>query len=443
MKKVFLIFVFFLSICLGFYIHLNKTVSIIGNKDKAVFIRKNNIGLQLFRNGKPFYIKGAGGQPYLNELSNAGGNTLRLYDTIQLSETLDKAQDLNLAVIVDIPLARPRASYNPYLKDCFNLKLKNDVRQLVRRYSNHPALLFWNLGNEIRFPLVLEKNEFIRTFNELIDIIHEEDPNHLVGTSVSGTSKKQTLGLHMHAPNLDIIGLNVFGNLKDVKSLERLTSLFFTSKPYYFTEWGIHGPWEEERSKWNVLLELNSTEKAQVIKNRYEDFIKPDETTLGSIVFYWGSKIEGTPTWFNIFDSIGRKSESYYTLKSIWGGKSESKFHPTKIEKFELDGRIAQEKNPLIFQPNQIKQAQIFIDKNIDSTIQFDWKIHKEAWGNQRWSKSSVLNKVLDSLNTNSSNILTFIVPNEEGPYRLFVNIYDKHNNFSTANIPFYVLEIK
>ena len=98
-----IIFIFFVG-AIFVYMHQGKDYPI--TNAKTVHIIKEQNSFQLIRNGKPFYIKGASGKSYIKELSEAGGNTLRLYDTINLQKILDEATKYNIAVIVDIPLPR-------------------------------------------------------------------------------------------------------------------------------------------------------------------------------------------------------------------------------------------------------------------------------------------------------------------------------------------------
>lgn len=78
-----------------------------GNNLPKVYIKETDGKFELIRNGKPFYIKGGAAQAeYLEELKEAGGNTARIYDTTNLASTLDRAQELGLAVVVDIPLPK-------------------------------------------------------------------------------------------------------------------------------------------------------------------------------------------------------------------------------------------------------------------------------------------------------------------------------------------------
>ncbi|HUH45681.1 MAG TPA: hypothetical protein VLZ54_00905, partial [Arenibacter sp.] len=165
-----------LTIVIYLYTH-SGTKSI--DKTKTVYVSKDENGYTLYRNGTPFRIQGASGNNYLNTLADIGANTIRIYDSIS-EALLDRAHQNNLAVIIDIPLPKYTRDYNYYENGKNTLQLKDSIKTLVNKYKDHPALLFWNLGNELDYPLVLRKNSFINTFNELIDMIHVEDPDHPV-----------------------------------------------------------------------------------------------------------------------------------------------------------------------------------------------------------------------------------------------------------------------
>ncbi len=160
------------------------------NEAGSVHIKNEGGSFQLYRNGQPFYIKGAAGISHFEELANTGGNTIRVYDTLDLAEVLDEADKNGLAVIVDIPLPQYNEQFPAYNDKKKNDERKAKVKKLVQRFRDHPALLIWNLGNELHYPLRLVPNNFIDTFNALIEIIHTEDPNHLVSTTVCGSIKK-------------------------------------------------------------------------------------------------------------------------------------------------------------------------------------------------------------------------------------------------------------
>ena len=60
----------------------------------------------------------------------------------------------------------------------------------------------------------------------------------------------------------------------------------------------------------------------------------------------------------------------------------------------------------------------------------------------RHWTKIHT-KKILDCFDKDDGNKLTFRTPAIEGPYRIFVFIYDQKGNFATTNTPFYVLNNK
>ena len=47
--------------------------------DLGTYIVKTNTGYELIRNGENYYVKGAGGYQYLNQLKEIGGNSIRTW----------------------------------------------------------------------------------------------------------------------------------------------------------------------------------------------------------------------------------------------------------------------------------------------------------------------------------------------------------------------------
>ena len=404
---------------------------------KTVYISKDQNGFHLYRNGTPFRIRGAAGNDYLNSLAEIGANTIRIYDSIN-EAILDRAHQNNLAVIIDIALPKYTREYNFYEERENILKLKDSVKILVNKYKDHPALLFWNLGNELDYPLVLRKNSFINTFNELIDIIHTEDPDHPVGTSLI-PSRTQTLSLHFHSPQLDLIGFNAFGNLQMIKPLMKKIALATNVLPYYISEYGTNGPWEETRTTWMVPIEQTSTKKSEQHLDLYNLYIRSDKESLGDLAFFWGQKQEHTHTWFSIFDDQGRKTQVYYSLKSLWGLPINENDLPPQINYMLINNQGAYDN--LIYSTSEIKTAQIILESKIDTTYQFKWEVFHEGWNYNQTERENRPIRLPINIIDKKDNSLTFSVPDKEGPYRIFGYVYDGKGNFATTNIPFYILK--
>jgi hypothetical protein len=437
------------------YLHGERVV----DESSTVFIKKTENGFQLFRNGNSFYILGAGGNSYLKELADIGGNTIRVYDTINVGNILDDAQKNNLAVIVDIPLPKYTSSYNSYLDSSYNKVLKQRVTVLVKKYSNHPALLMWNLGNELHYPIFLVKSKilnyindslyfqeanFIKSFNELIDIIHVNDRNHPVCTTlIASGNNKEIETIYLNSPKLDLVSINLFGRLKDYNFNNLKLKFLFGSRPYYISEWGSDGHWESETTSWKAPIEPTSEKKAEQIRTRYNIInARKDNTCLGNLIFFWGYKQEITHTWFSIFDDHGNKSQSYYELQNLWKNSSENKKLAPKIRYMLINNLGARDQ--LIYKPHEIKQAEVFLDGEIDSTLNYKWEIYEENWNykgaNDKQKKAKIISDCFEKVNGHQA---IFKTPEIEGPYRIFAYVYDHQGNFATTNTPFYVLNTK
>lgn len=399
----------------------------------TVYVRETHNGYELVRNHKPFIIKGAAGNSHLKELKEAGGNTIRLYDTINLLGNLDAAHKAGLAVIVDIPLPKFGDGSRFYESDLTPAKKK--ISALVSKFKDHPALLYWNVGNELYYPTFYKSTSFFDSFNSLVDLVKEEDPNHPVSTAIIGGNRRRLASVALRSPGLDFISINSFGNLTNLK--ERMEPIaFIWNGPYVISEWGVNGPWEEESTTWKAPIEHTSSKKAEILEERYNSPVMQDPKSLGNVVFFWGNKQERTNTWFSIFSKAGQKSESYYTLNNLWT-KNNSNYKGPKVNYALLNGRGAPEN--IILSSGEKSKAQVLLHNTEKDSFQYEWKIQKEAWADIE--KEEPAEEGLIDENTGQKVIFT--VPKKEGPYRLYVYVTDHENNFSTTNIPFYVLNRK
>jgi len=57
---------------------------------------------QLLRGGKPFYVKGAGGDVFMDKTLAAGGNSVRLWGAENAQAVLDEAQKRGLTVMLGL-----------------------------------------------------------------------------------------------------------------------------------------------------------------------------------------------------------------------------------------------------------------------------------------------------------------------------------------------------
>lgn len=405
------------------------------NQSPTVYAEQTETGYRLIRNGEAFYIKGgAASSEYLKELKEAGANTARIYDTINLNETLDRAEDLGLAVVVDIPM--PKFVNDPEFyenQELFEL-MKDRVERVVQKHKDHPALLYWNLGNELYYPYFYKITDFYSNFNILIDLIHDIDPNHPISTTTIGANKLRVLSIHRKSPKLDFISFNSFGTLSRFSEKLRPIAAIW-SGPHVITEWGVNGPWEAQLTEWDAKIEETSTKKAEQIKQRYHDYIKPlrSNNSFGSFVFYWGQKNEVTPTWYSLFGDNGEKTQAVFELTKIWSNNKLT-YEGPELDYILLNDQGALES--IILSPQTEVKAEVIIPESKIQNLVYHWEIRHESWYEMH---ESILAE--DVHFQKKGHKVIFTSPKNEGPYRLFLYLTNESDYFATANIPFYVLK--
>lgn len=392
----------------------------------------------MMRNGKPFLIKGVSGQTQLKKLAEIGGNTIRTYDTTNLESILKDAEANNIAVIAGIYLPPSEYTSSFYNNPDWVNKNFQSIKKIVNKYKTSPALLMWCVGNELYFPLKSAYKNFYAAFNNIVDMIHEEDPNHPITTTMINFDIKNILTIR-YRTKVDIISFNIFhGQLKKLRSNLSMYKWIWKD-PYIITEWGNDGPWVERgKSAWMAPLELTGNEKAAELISTYKDYVPYNDTRLlGTMAFYWGYKQETTHTWFSFFDENGAASPTVGALQYIWTGIRPSKGWP-EIDRILLDSTDMYD-SPL-YMPSVNAKAEVKMKTTGSYT--YKWSVFAEYWN----KRSAHINSEKFMLPMNgliqqqNKNVITLTMPEKEGAYRLFVNVYDTTGNFSTCNIPFYVV---
>lgn len=410
--------------------------------NRAVHLSYANGQYTLYRFGKPFFIKGAAGTTFLPQLNAAGGNTIRTWDTVGLNNILATAQQQNIAVIVGLPMP-----YNDDMDAFYNRPEKvraqfESYRALVRKYRNNKAILCWCLGNELAFPFRPKFNNFYTAFNHLVDMIHHNDPDHPVTTTVMNLPKKNMFNIKLRT-QIDFVSFNIFGALRhfstDLKTFSKIWN-----GPFLITEWAIDGPWPGyDQTAWGAYIERTSSKKAEQYRELYQKYMPlKDPHFLGNLVFYWGQKQETTPTWFSMLDKHGNKSAAVDVMQSIWTGKPVANGAPV-IKYMLLNDKGA--KDNIIYKAGaSIKAKLLMADTTQYKNLRFEWFMQPEDWFRVHHFYNQKAKATLNDLLAYQNGALAvFCAPEEEGPYRIYVNVYNDKGYFATCNTPFYVVEDK
>jgi hypothetical protein len=398
---------------------------------KVEITKNDNGNYQLLRGNNPFYVKGAGGDVFMDKTLSAGGNSVRLWGAENAQAVLDEAQKKGLTVMLGLWMPPERHGFDYSDKWACQDQVEQ-FKSIVNRFKNHPALLLWGVGNEVD----LEYTDFSvwKAVQNIAAMIHEEDKNHPTCVVTAGIDAPEVSLIKEYCPDIDILGVNTYG---DLPSLPEKIRLFGWTKPYLVTEWGPNGHWEVAKTKWGAAIEQTSTEKAITYRERYVNYIQNDSSLcLGSYAFLWGQKQETTPTWYGVFVD-GKQTEAVNVLQEVWSGTAPKNWAP-QIDSFLLN-------NTLPFKSVELKKGvktnvKLHINHKDISSLGFNWELLPES----EFTKSGGdVEKRPDAMpiSMKGDNIVgySFNAPYQKGAYRLFVYIIDKHEQVACANFPFWV----
>ena len=392
---------------------------------------------ELLVNQKPFYIKGAGLEFGDQEkLAAAGGNSFRTWRTENGQETgqqvLDRAQKNGLYVTMGLDVERERHGFD-YSNAVDVANQLANIRAQVLKFKDHPALLMWDIGNELNLN---SKNPKVwDAVNDISKMIHQIDPNHPTTTSLAGINKSLVDQIKIRAPNLDLLCVQSYA---DIVNLPRELRDSGWNGPYVVTEWGATGHWECGKTTWDAPIEGDSSVKAECYRKRYEIAIAADKANcLGSYVFLWGQKQERTPTWYGMFLPTGEATETVDLMQYIWTGNW-PEFRSPQLKGFWLDGKTAQQSVHL--NAGQNYSAKVLAQSSGKIPLKYSWEIMEESsaksTGGDFESQPQSLAGLVSAGATAEAQITA---PAKPGAYRLFVYALDNHGKAAYANIPFYV----
>jgi len=397
-----------------------------------VEVKKNGNTYQLLRNGKPYFIKGAGGTSYMDRIAAYGGNSVRTWGTKDAQQILDSAQKHGLTVLMGLGVVPERHGFN--YDDAAAVKKQFErVKADVFKFKDHPALLAWGIGNELN--LSYKNPKVWDAVNDIAKMIHKEDPNHPASTVLAGINKKEIDYIKTNTPAIDILSINTYGGLAQLPEQVKATGW---QGPYMVTEWGPTGHWEGLQTSWKAPIEETSSEKAAVYKSRYAFSVERDTLNcLGSYVFLWGQKQERTPTWYGVFTEKGEESEVVDVMQYLWSG-SYPKNKAPHIYAFNLDAKKAV--NSIQLKAGAKYQVLVDAADPDQDPLTYHYELLPEATnvgeGGDHEDRPTALPLNLNNLKTKQVDITA---PAQKGAYRLFVYVKDGNNNVATANIPFYV----
>ena len=400
------------------------------NNIQKTEIIKTNDGFQLLRNGKPYYVKGAGGTEYLSLLKSIGGNSIRTWSTDGAQKILDDAHNNGISVCIGLWVGHERHGFNYNDEYAVTAQLKAFEQDIIK-YKDHPALLMWAIGNEV--DLFYKNFRVWNAIENIAKMIKEIDPNHPTMTVTAGIDPAEVFMIKTYCPSIDILGVNTYGG---VQYLADAVRMFGWDKPYMVTEWGPYGHWESPVTSWGVAIESTSKEKANFRDIAYKYISKDLDLCLGSYAFLWGYKQEQTPTWYGLFTKEGNATQSIDVLNNYWGNNHRNR--APILHSFLLNNKDKKESIKIKRGENCVFTYEV-TDPDNDS-LKYEFQLmpestDKKSGGDFEKTPEPISFTVVENLDDK----LIIKGPFKSGPYRFFIYVRDSNKNVATANIPFYV----
>jgi hypothetical protein len=395
----------------------------------VVQLVKTSAGYQLLRDGKPYFIKGAGGDGSLAELAEAGGNSLRTWGADKAGPILDEAQKRGISVTVGIWLGHERQGFDYNNADQVAAQFE-ETRRVILRYKNHPELLMWGLGNEMEGFGKGDNAAIWSAINNLAILAKKLDPNHPTMTVIAEIGGDKVKNLQRLCPDVDIVGINSYGG---APSLPKRYKEAGGVKPYVITEYGPPGIWEIPKNSWGAPPEPTSTAKAEFYRQAYEKAVlAPKGLCLGSYAFTWGHKQEATATWFGLFLPDGSRTGAIDALTELWSGHPPANRCPT-IEPIKLDG-------PDRLEPGASLRASVAASDPDGDPIKLRWVLQREAESyGEGGDAEAVTPSFPEAIVKADDTRVELHMPRNGGGYRLFAFVNDSHNGAAMANVPLFV----
>ena len=409
-----------------------------------VEIRKSTNKFQLYVDNEPFEIKGAGirfeeGKNY-QSLKEAGANSFRTWSARQ--EELDSAAKYGFMVALGLDIQKELHHFD-YDDEAAVQKQLERLKKQVDQFKNHPNLLCWVAGNELN--LLFDEDGGLKLVNpktytalkELVDYIHEVDPDHPVTTTFAGPNKKHIEFALTHCPDLDFLSIQVYGDLGNMSQLVADNLTF--GKPYMITEYGATGHWEMPETTWGREIEEPDAVKARGLEDRIHKGIVNENSGLqiGNYVFYWGQKQERTPTWYGMFNKSGEAQSRVDVMTKFWTGAYPKNRAPL-VEWILLNDKQAEEH--IYLSPGQLCEAKIEVSDPNQDSLRTEWIVLEEVvtrsqGGAFEQEPPTVSIEIMEQ----GVDYIKFKAPTGSNDYRLFAYTYDGKGKVGNANIPFYV----
>lgn len=420
-----------LLVVLGFSIATCEAQEGSRNSQSAIKVRVSfeENQWQLYRDGSPYQIKGAGGNGPLELLAKYGGNSTRTWGVgPNTLARLNEAHANGISVTLGVWLEYESRGYDYQNYEQVNEQIEK-VMEAVRKYKHHPALLMWGVGNEMEGYGSGDNPAIWHHVDHLCRLIKAEDPNHPTMTVIAEIGGNKVPAINKFCPHVDVVGINSYGG---AASLPKRYKEAGGQKPYVVTEFGPAGPWEVGRDSINAAPEPPSNVKAENYRIAYSGFSQDKKFCLGSYAFLWGQKMEATTTWFGMLLEDNRRTNMVETMSTLWTGKPTENKTPCIASLTNQGANEVDAGTELNFQ--------LAASDPEGGEIKVEWQLLSEAdayitAGDYKPNPDPIADAIIESSNESAR----VRAPETAGLYRLYAIVDDGTGAVATANLPFRV----
>lgn len=303
------------------------------DKDKGFFLNGKNVkikGVCLHHDLGPLgaAVNYRAIERQLQIMQEMGCNAIRTAHNPPTPELLDLCDRMGLLVQVEAfdewKIGKNQNGYN----QLFDEWAERDLQAMLRRDRNHPSVIMWSIGNEIREQKDKNGAEVARMLTE---ICHREDPTRPVTAGFNNHNDAIKNGL---ANEIDLVGFNYkpFDYKKKHEQYpdfviygSETASTVSTRGEYKFPVKEKRGACYEDYQVSSYDMEYPSWASTPDTEFEQQDDC---EFIMGEFVWtgfdYLGEPTpynEGTParsSYFGIVDLAGLKKDRYYLYKSKW-----------------------------------------------------------------------------------------------------------------------------
>ncbi len=405
---------------------------------------------QLLLNGEPMYVKGAATNNFYGDVARFGGNAVRTYsakaDDANVWAILDEAYMNGLYVNVGISIGAEKYGFD-YDNEAKVQAQLEAARASVESYRNHPAVLFWSIGNEAEASYTNVK--LWDAINAIAEMIHEVDPNHPVTTTLASAQQGHITNIIEKCPALDFLCINSY--YPSVLTTADKVKEYGWDKALMITEYGPRGtwamnpepsrvlPWDGPTAGKGALVEETSTEK----EARYLEIFKGGieakaDNCIGSFAFVWGYQKHGEVlNWYGLFNKDGYSYGAVDALRYCWTGEYPARRAP-RIENrsaMTMNGKVAED--AISVSAGSSNTAEVTASSPCGASLRYEWIIFKEG---AKSSEGSLPDGIAGLIDDNTKPGISFKAPSAAGAYRLYVFVLDDLNKkAASACIPFQV----